>query len=97
LQKARLWITAGVVYVNGCLILYFKHLIKVNDLLTVVHQSSKKYKHAVQFFSFKKRYPKIQTYLNYSEINKKSRSGILFFLPYRVEDLRLTLKKKKKY
>jgi ribosomal protein S4 len=97
LHKSRLWISGGVVYVNGRLILYSNYLIKLNDLLTVFQRYPNKYRLVFSFISFKKNYPKKCSLLNYSEYNKKSRSGILFFLPYRVEDLRLTLKKKKKH
>jgi ribosomal protein S4 len=97
LYKARLWINSGVVYVNGRNILFSNYLVKINDLITVLMAIPKKKIYITKLFFFKKFLKKKQKVFNYSEVNFPSMSGILFFLPYRIEDLRLTLKKKKKH
>jgi ribosomal protein S4 len=99
LYKARLWINLGTIYVNGRNILFPKYLVKINDLVTLLMEDSKKKKYIFKLFFLKKNKfrKKKQKLLNYSEINFPSMSGILFFLPYSIMDLRLTLKKKKKH
>lgn len=54
-------------------------------------------KQLVNYPGARKYHLKKQNLINYSEVNYKCISGILFHLPYKVEDLRLTLKKKRKY
>lgn len=48
-------------------------------------------------YVIKKYHSKKYKSLNTLEINYKCKSGILFYLPYKMEDLRIILKKKKKH
>ena len=96
LYKARLWVNFGTVYVNGRRILYPNYLVSINDIVTLLINNSKKKKYIINMFLIKNFYSKKQKSINYSEVNFVCMSGILFFLPYNIKDLRLTLKKKKK-
>lgn len=97
LQKSKFWINSGIVYVNGKSINSHKHSVKINDLVSVIFPFFKLKKYIIRMYGIIKRHSKRQVLLNCAEINYKCISGILFFLPYKVEDLRLTLKKKRKH
>lgn len=96
LKTARTWIKFGSVYVNGRLIKYPRHLIKINDLVSVIRYKimwSKGY----EFWLKTWRKKKINRYLNGCELSYKCASAIIFSLPYKIEDIKIILKKRKKH
>jgi ribosomal protein S4 len=96
LNTARVWINIGMVYVNGRLIKFPRHLTKISDLVTVLIYPILWTRHyAFWLQSWYKR--KTSRYLNGCELSYKASSAIIFYLPYKIEDIKLFLKKQRKH
>jgi hypothetical protein len=85
-----------MVYVNGRLIKFSRHLVKICDLVTVLIYPILWYRHYRFWLQswYKRRSSRC---LNGCELSYKATSAIIFYLPYKVEDIKLFLKKKRKH
>lgn len=96
LKSARVWINSGLIYVNGKMIKFPRHIIKVGDLVTVlIYKIIWSWAYDFWFGSWK--FKKFNRYLNGSELSYRSTSAIIYYLPYKIEDIKLILKKRRKH
>ena len=97
LKKSRNWVKSGVVHVNGKSITFPRHATKINDLVTVSFQLHHWRRIAILFRRRRRSHKKYRKSLNNTVLSYRSISGIIFTLPYKVEDIKLKLKKRKKH
>jgi ribosomal protein S4 len=96
LKSARTWISLGLVYVNGKLIKFPRHVIKIGDLVSIlIYKLIWSWAYDFWFGSWRRR--KLNRYLNGSELSYKCASAIIFYLPYKIEDIKIMLKKRRKH
>jgi ribosomal protein S4 len=95
LKKARKWVSRGVVFINGFPIIKNLYRVQINDLIKVALKRRVWYRF-VRPWGLGKFHTKFYKIYNCVEINFRCLAAVFFFLPYKVENFKLLLRRRKK-
>jgi ribosomal protein S4 len=96
LGKARSWIKRGAIYVNGRTVKSILQRTQLNDLIKLALKKKNWTKYFVKAYGFKRLHSRLYKAYNCAELSLRCLAGIFFILPYKIENMKFLLRRKKK-
>lgn len=96
IKSSFFWIDKGVISVNGLIKYYTNYRINLNDNIAIVGPPALWKNRLTKIWGVRKYHMRFYKSINYSELSYICVSGILLKLPFKIKEIKLLLKKRRK-